>query len=134
MTNAENYFEYKRAKLNLTSFLAEMERLHKRFEMFEHAISDFDTLGKQIIVSEMKVLKSTPSVQDVQKLNAILDDLTDPKNSQYDETKGARRWSETLEYQFNVLPNTQLAESTIEEAKSLRNELMDKLDWDKNDN
>ena len=132
MSNAENYFEFKRARLNLTSFLAEMERLHKRFDVFENAISDFDTLGKELIVSEMKVLKSTPSLQDVQKLNAILDDLNDPVNSSCEKSVDSddkiRKWSPTLEYHFHIIPNTYLAEKTITESKLVRDKILENLD------
>ena len=109
MRNAENYFEYKRAKTSLDSFVFEMEKLQLRFETFEKAISQFEPISQNIIVSQLKVLKSTPSLDDVKNLNYLLDDLAKSDNAtKVGDDYG--KYSNEFDYDFKALHGTEMYE------------------------
>ena len=109
MRNVENYFEYKRAKTSLDSFVFEMEKLQSRFETFEKAVSQFEPLSRDIVVSQLKVLKSTPSLNDIKTLNYLLDDLSKPEDATL-MNGDYGKYSNEYDYNFKAMKGTELEE------------------------
>ena len=121
MRNAENYFEYKRAKTSLDSFVFEMEKLQVRFDTFEKAISQFEPISQNIIVSQLKCLKSTPSLDDVRNLNYLLDDISKPDNAtRVGDDYG--KYSNEFDYDFKALHGTEMYEKFKKEYEENNDE------------
>ena len=86
-----------------------MEKLQSRFETFEKAVSQFEPLSRDIVVSQLKVLKSTPSLNDIKTLNYLLDDLSKPEDATL-MNGDYGKYSNEYDYNFKAMKGTELEE------------------------